>query len=89
MVLKNNKGQLMLVGLMMMIFLIFAAVVLIEPLKEAIGIGRESLDCGNPAIATMEKATCILVSGILPYFIGIVLAASAAYLFLKASGSSN
>lgn len=79
----NNQGQSMLFGLMLMVFIFFTAVILIAPLKEGINIGREGLDCTNSSITTGQKATCVIVDGYLPYFIGTVLVASSAYVFYR------
>lgn len=80
---KNRRAQSALVGLMIMVFLFFATIILIEPLKEGIDYGRQQLDCNNPSISTGRKATCIIVDAYLPYFVAVVLAAGASYLFFK------
>lgn len=51
-------------------------VVLIEPLKDVIELGRDAdhLDCTNTSISVGRKATCILVDMYLFYFFGMAMA---------------
>ena len=79
----NRRGQTMLFGLMLMVFLFFAAIVLIDPLKQGIDIGRAALDCGSENLSVGQGSTCLIVDAYLPYFIGTVLVGSAAYVFYR------
>lgn len=79
----NNRGQMMLFGLMLMVFLFFAAIVLIDPLKQGIDIARGSLNCGSSNLTVGQSSTCLIVDAYLPYFIGTVLVAGAAYVFYR------
>ena len=79
----NKKSQSMLVGLMIFFFVFIVAIILIPPLKEAIGIGRNELGCQYDNLTTGESATCLVIDLYLPYFIAVVLAGSSVYLYIK------
>ena len=76
----NNKGQLMMVGLMIAVFVFITAVVFMTPIKDMIEMNRNAsnLDCANTSITTGTKLTCIIVDLYLPYFIGVVIFAGIA-----------
>lgn len=82
---KNKKGQTIVLGLMIAIFVFIVAVVLIPSLKDMVDDARDtnSLDCDNTSISTGQKGTCLIVDLYIPYFIGAVLAAGAAYIFVR------
>ena len=81
----NKKGQTLLVGMMVFIFVLMAALILITPLKEIIAEQRDAthLDCGNATISFGQKATCLVADLTLPYFIGVVVAAGAGFVAWK------
>jgi len=78
----NKKAQKVFVGIMIAIMLFVALVVLIEPLKDVIVIGRDAdhLNCTNPSITVGQQATCILVDMWLFYFVGVGMAVGIAYI---------
>lgn len=78
----NNKGQVLVVGLMIWVMVFITAIILIEPMKELITDARSptSMDCGNTSITFGTKATCLIVDLWLPYFIGVVLASGASFM---------
>lgn len=81
----NKRGQLVLVGIMIAIMTFLTMIVFIEPLKEGIGLARDSshLDCTNTSISTGQKMTCIYTDLYLPLFLGFCMAISLAYLGIK------
>lgn len=91
MVLKNNNGQALLVGLMIFAMVFVTAIILIDPMKDIIVDARnaDNLDCGNTSITTGQKATCLIVDLWLPYFIGVVLAAGASFVTWKLFSTSG
>lgn len=44
---KNKKGQMVMFGLMMMLFIIATTMVLIQPMREIVNDYRTDRDCGN------------------------------------------
>lgn len=74
----NKKGEAIFLGIMVAIMVFLSLVVMIEPLKDGITLGRDSdhLDCTNSTISTGVKATCILVDLWLFYFVGAGIAIS-------------
>lgn len=82
----NKIGQqMMLLGIVFMVAAFIAAILMIDPMKDLINIGRASLDCANTSITTGEKLSCLMVDAILPYFVITALVAGAAYIFYKTS----
>jgi len=85
---KNKKGQFALVGLMVGIMIFMLAMVFIDPIGDVIdeARGTDQLDCSNSSISDGNKATCLIVDLILPYFIAIVLAVGGAWISAKFVG---
>ena len=81
----NNKGQAVIVSLMVGIFVFMMAMVFIDPLKDVITEVRSptQLDCSNSSISDGNKMTCLEVDLILPYFIGVILALAGYYITSK------
>jgi len=73
---KSKTAQSGLVGLMLGIFIFMLAMVFIDPITDVITEvrGTDQLNCSNTTISDGQKATCLIVDLILPYFIAIVLA---------------
>ena len=87
----NNKGQAAMVGLMIGVMVFMVAMLFIAPLADVIDQAREGddsnpldygLDCDESegSITDGQKATCLVVDLILPYFIAVVLAVGAGYI---------
>lgn len=78
----NNKGQAAMVGLMIGVMVFMVAMIFIAPLADVIDEARaaDQLDCSNSTISDGQKATCLVVDLILPYFIAVVLAVGAGYI---------
>jgi len=78
----NKHGQVALVGLMIGIIIFMLAMVFIDPLTDVISETRAvtQLDCDNASISDGQKATCLIVDLILPYFIAMVIAVGGGYL---------
>lgn len=81
----NKKGQVALFGVMVAVFLFFAAVALIPAIKDNIVIARDAthLDCDNTSISTGQKATCLIVDLYLPYYIGVAIAVGFGIMFAR------
>ncbi|HPE15048.1 MAG TPA: hypothetical protein PLT65_04360 [Bacilli bacterium] len=77
----NNKGQLIVLNMMIAMTVIITAIIFIDPLKEVIGIGQTELDCSNYAgLSTGNRMTCIWLDYLLPGFILACLGVGIAYL---------
>ena len=81
----NKKAQAVVVGLMIAVFVFLATVAMMKPLKDNIVIARNSdnLDCANESISMGVAATCLIVDLYLPYFVGVVLASGAGFVFVR------
>lgn len=81
----NKKGQYIFAGIMVAIMVFITAIVLIEPLKDVIVLGRDAdhLDCTNESITTSNRATCILVDFWLFYFVGVCIAGGIGFITAK------
>ena len=82
--LKQKKSQAIFVSLMVSILGLIVVLILVSPLKEGIsnatnGTFSVLLNSSNPAIATEHKATVIVLDMALFYFVGIMIAASIAF----------
>ena len=85
---KNKKGQMALVGLMVGIMIFMLAMIFIDPIGDVIdeARGTDQLDCSNSSISDGYKATCLIVDLIMPYFIAVVLAVGGAWISAKFVG---
>ena len=81
----NSKGQTALVCLMIGIFIFMMAMIFINPITDVITEARaaDQLNCSSTTITDGQKATCLVVDLILPYFIGIVLAVAGGWIGAK------
>jgi len=81
----KKKGQAAVYGLMVAIFVILVSIMLAEPLRDTIDIGRSpsNLDCGNSSISTGTKLSCLVVDLTMPYFLAVVIVAGAGYVFVR------
>jgi ABC-type spermidine/putrescine transport system permease subunit I len=85
----NKKGQMIVLNIMIGMIAIIAAIVMIEPLKDVIDIGRTDLDCSNySTLTTGESMTCIIMDFVMPAFIGTAIAIGIAYLGAKTIGNT-
>ncbi len=77
---KNKKGQTALLSLMLGVFIFFTAMTFIDPMTDVITEvrGVEQLNCSDSTISDGQKATCLIVDLILPYFIAVILAIAGA-----------
>jgi hypothetical protein len=86
----NNKGQVVIFGLMLGVVIIILALALAGPVRQSteearnttVASGEPGLDCNNPDISMFNKAACTATDLTLFYFIaglifiaGIVLTA--------------
>ena len=75
----NNKGQISSLGFSILIaVLIFAAgMIIMNFIKPEITNARTDLSCSTPSIISDgTKATCLIIDGVIPYFILIVISAA-------------
>ena len=84
----NNKGQMLLVGMMVAFFVFLVVVMLIEVFEDVVVIARDAshLNCDSTSLTTGTKLTCLVVDLYMFYFVGAVLAASVGYMFYRVSG---
>lgn len=86
---KNKRGTLVVVGLMIGLLLLVALVTMIEPIKDQVNTAKNSdnLDCSNTSISTEQEMACIQVGFTLPLWVGIglgvALAAVGGSIYLK------
>jgi len=83
----NRKGQLIVLNIMIAMIALIAVVIMIEPLKEVITIGRNDLTCSNYSVlSTGEAMTCIGLDFLLPAFVLTGFGIGIAYLGAKQLG---
>jgi len=83
--LKSKKSQAIFVSMMVSIMALILVVILSSPLKQEIakatnGTYSGNLSTSNTAISTPNRATLIILDMNIFYFIGILIAASIAYI---------
>ncbi len=88
--LKSKKSQVIFVNMMIAIMGLILIVILVNPLKEEItkatnGTYSGNLSTSNADISTPNKATLIILDMSIFYYIGILIAASLAYITGKKS----
>ncbi len=91
---KSKKAQQIFVSLMVSIMVLILVIILSSPLKQEIakvtnGTYSSLLNSSNPSISTVHKAVVITIDLALFYFIGILIAASIAYVTGKRSLTST
>ena len=71
----NNKGQMLILKIMVAVVIFIIILIMIAPLKESITATTNAtgLNCSNPAIADENKGTCIIVDFFLFYLIGAAI----------------
>lgn len=79
---KSKKSQVIIVSIMVSIMGLILIVILSAPLKEEIGkaVNTTQLNSSNPNISVENQATVIILGMGLFYYIGILVAASIAYI---------
>jgi uncharacterized membrane protein len=81
--LNNKRGQMMLYGLILMMFIFVIVVVLIFPMRSIISNFRIERHCTWTNLSINDRALCTIVDMYLPYFMLTLLIGSAAYLFYR------
>ena len=78
----NNKGQMLILKIMVAVVIFIIILIMIAPLKESITATTNAtgLNCSNPAIADENKGTCIIVDFFLFYLIGAAISVGMAYI---------
>jgi hypothetical protein len=81
----NKKGQEILSGIAMILFLvlIITAILPFNQYMLTSARGSDNLDCTNESITTGQRATCVLFDFYFVYWAIVVMGAGAAYLFGK------
>ena len=76
----NNKGQVMMYGLMLGIVIIIMALAFSGPVKTFVDNARnttselgDGMDCSNASITDFTKAACLSSDISLPFFIGTLI----------------
>ena len=85
---RNRRGQAALVGLMIGIMVFTLAMIFIDPIGDVIDVtrGADQLDCSNSTISDGNKATCLIVDLIMPYFIVIIIAVAGGWISARFVG---
>jgi len=82
----SRKGQLAFLGVMLGFMFFITIVVLIEPVKDGIGIARTDLACGSGGLSTMTQMVCILTDAYLFMFVGGGFSVAIGLLGMKKAG---
>ena len=84
----SKKGQAVLWGIMMMVFLFMLGMTLIDPIKDTVTQVRsaDQLNCTSDAITDGAKSSCLIVDLMLPYFIVAVFSVAGGVAFSKITG---
>jgi len=76
----NNRGQVVIVTLMIGIVVLILALALAPAVKQSTDLARNDstdssigLNCSSDTISDFDKATCVATDITLPYFIGFLL----------------
>ena len=85
MVIRNKRGQVVLVSLMIGIIVFMMAMIFINPITDVITEVRaaDQLNCSSATITDGSKMTCLIVDLILPYFIVTILGLAATIITAK------
>lgn len=79
----NNKGQIVVLGIMMFVFVLVIVMNLIQPLKDTISDSRDRMGCQYDNLTTWQAGTCVVIDITLFYFVGAALIAGSIYLWFK------
>ena len=86
---NGKKGQMILLGFMIMIIVFIIAVQFISPIKGFINTARSpaNLDCTNSSITVGNQMTCIALDITMPYIFIAAICAGIVYLTIRKLGS--
>ena len=86
----NNKGQAVMVALMIGVVFIVLAMAFAPTLKIFSDNARNTtsetsvgLDCSNESISDWDKANCVATDSMMPYFVGFLIFAGGAIITAK------
>lgn len=82
----NNRGQLVLVGIMMSFLVFIMLVSLLEAVKDQSDQARTNLSCDDGNLTAMQEATCIVTDSYLFGFFGTAVAVAIGWIGLKRVG---
>jgi hypothetical protein len=82
---RNKKGSVILVVLIAIVFFIFGMLIfnLIKPDVTRVRSAAE-LNCTGIPDTAGDRATCLVVDGIIPYFIILIVAVAGGYIMDRA-----
>lgn len=85
----NNRGQTLGLSILYGVFFFIMAIIFINFLQPDIRAAQTSLDCNNVAgISDGNKITCLLVDGVMPYFIIAILSAAIGTITARLTGGA-
>ncbi len=81
----NNKGQVIILRIMIAVIVLIMIMIMIEPTQQAINIGTNTsanLNCSAApsTLSNTQTATCIVTDYLIFYLIGLAICASMAFL---------
>jgi len=83
----NNKAQTLGLSVLYAVFFFVLGILFINFLQPDIRIAQTSLDCSNVSgISDGNKLTCLLVDGVMPYFIIAILSTAVGIITSRLTG---
>jgi len=78
----NNKGQMMILKIMLAIVVLIMAIIFVIPVKESIDTNTNVTDfnCSSSDLSTGNKAACVVVDMLLFYILGAAISVSMAFI---------
>lgn len=86
---KNKKGQLIVLKIMIAIIVLIMVMIFSQPVKESIDINTNTtqLNCSSSGLDSSTSATCIVMDYAIFYFIGAIISVSMAFIAGKKNTS--
>ena len=73
----NNRGQTLMLSILFAVFIFIFGVLILNIIKPDVTVAKLGLDCTNySGISDGNKITCLLVDGVVPYFILLIISAT-------------
>lgn len=82
----NNRGQLVMVGIMVAMLVFVMVVALIPSVKSNVSTARTELNCSAEGLSAGEIGTCIVTDSFLFFFVAASLAAGLAWIGMRRLG---
>lgn len=80
------KGQTLGLSILYGLFFFVLGILFINFLQPDIRIAQTALDCSNTSISDGNKLTCLLVDGVMPYFIIAMLSTGVGIITSRITG---